>query len=48
MSKKNNDKLQEKEFDTVTTHREIKEKIANEIFGVQFEQIKEYLKINSM
>lgn len=45
---KTKDKLQEKEFDTVKTFREIKEKIAKEISGMTFEQIKEYLKSNSL
>ena len=38
---------QEKEFDTVKTIRAIKDKISLEIANMNFEQIKEYLKINS-
>ncbi len=38
---------QEKEFDTVKTFRAIKDKISLEIANMNFEQIKEYLKINS-
>ena len=38
----------EKEFDTVKTFREIKEKISNELVGKTTEQILEYLKINSL
>lgn len=33
----------EKEFDTVKTFREIKEKISKEIKGMTFEQLNEYL-----
>jgi len=32
-----------KEFDTVKTFREIKNKISNEIKGMTFEQLQEYL-----
>ena len=38
---------QEKEFDTVKTFREIKDKISLEMSNMNFEQIKEYLKTNS-
>jgi len=41
-------KSKEKEFDTVKTFREIKVKISNEISGMTFDQIKEYLKTNSL
>ena len=41
-------KIIEKEFDTVKTFREIKQKISVEISGMTFEQIKEYLKTNSL
>jgi len=41
-------KIIEKEFDTVKTFRGIKEKISIEISGMTFEQIKEYLKVNSI
>lgn len=37
-----------KEFDSVKTFREIKEKISKELFGKTAEQIKEYLKANSL
>ena len=33
----------EKEFDTVKTFRKIKDKISQEIKGMTFEQLKEYL-----
>jgi hypothetical protein len=38
----------EKEFDTVKTFREIKEKISNELIGKTTDQILEYLKLNSL
>ena len=38
---------QEKEFDTVKTFRDIKDKISLEMANMNFEQIKEYLKSNS-
>jgi DNA replication protein DnaD len=38
----------EKTFDTVKTFREIKEKIARDLSGLNFEQIKAYLKENSL
>ena len=38
----------EKSFDTVKTFREIKEKIARDLSGMSFEQIKIYLKENSL
>ena len=41
-------KIPDKEFDTVKTFREIKEKIAKEMTGMNFEQIKAYLKSNSI
>ena len=41
-------KIIEKEFDTVKTFRTIKEKISIEISGMTFDQIKEYLKVNSI
>jgi len=41
-------KIIEKEFDTVKTFREIKQKISVEISGMTFKQIKEYLKTNSL
>lgn len=39
--------LQEKDFDTVKAFRVIKEKISLEMANMNFEQIKEYLKMNS-
>ena len=41
-------KNKEKEFDTVKTFREIKNKISKDLTGISFEQIKEYLKKNSL
>ena len=38
----------EKSFDAVKTFREIKEKIAQDLLGMNFEQIKAYLKANSL
>ena len=35
-------KIKDKEFDTVKAFREIKEKIAKEMTGMNFEQIKAY------
>jgi hypothetical protein len=40
--------IKEKEFDTVTTFRKIKEQISNDLKGKSFEQIKEYLRVNSL
>jgi hypothetical protein len=37
-------KENEKEFDTVKTFREIKEKISNEIWGLSYEELMKYLK----
>ena len=37
-----------KEFDTVKTFREIKEKISLEMSSMNFEEIKAYLKANSI
>jgi len=44
---KTKNKTKEKEFDTVETFRAIKEKISLEMANMNFEQIKEYLKVNS-
>jgi hypothetical protein len=41
-------KNQEKDFDTVSTFRKIKEQISADLTGKSFEQIKEYLRINSL
>lgn len=38
----------EKEFDTVKTFRKIKDKISEDLFGKTPEQIKEYLRNNSL
>jgi hypothetical protein len=38
----------EKEFDTVTTFRKIKESISKDLSGKSTEQILEYLRINSL
>jgi hypothetical protein len=40
--------VKEKEFDTVATFRKIKEQISNDLTGKSFEQIKEYLRANSL
>ena len=40
--------IKEKEFDTFLTFRKIKEQISNDLRGKSFEQIKEYLRVNSM
>lgn len=37
-----------KEFDTVKTFREIKNKISNEINGMSFEQLQAYLEKNKL
>ena len=38
----------EKSFDTVKTFRKIKEQISQDLFGKNFEQVKAYLKANSL
>lgn len=38
---------QKKRFDTVKTFREIKDKISKDLKGMNFDEIKEYLKKNS-
>ena len=43
-----NSNAKEKSFDTVKTFREIKEKIAQELSGMTFEQVKAYLYANSL
>ena len=40
--------IKEKEFDSFTTFRKIKEKISNDFTGKSFEEIKEYLRVNSL
>ena len=45
---KTKNEKQEMEFDTVKRFREIKEKISKELAGMTFEQIKAYLKSNSL
>ncbi len=44
---KTKNKNQEKEFDTVKIFRKIKDKISNDLTGLSFEEIKEYLQKNS-
>lgn len=39
--------VQEKAFDSVKTFRAIKDKLSLELVQMDFEQIKEYLKLNS-
>lgn len=46
IKEKNNEK--EKDFDTVKTFRKIKDKISEDLFGKTAEQIKEYLRKNSL
>ncbi|MCL2312284.1 MAG: hypothetical protein FWC41_07345 [Firmicutes bacterium] len=41
-------KTQEKEFDTVQTFREIKEKISADLFGKSKQEIKNYLRANTL
>ncbi|MDR0832843.1 MAG: hypothetical protein LBN93_01435 [Candidatus Symbiothrix sp.] len=41
-------KTKEKEFDTVKTFREIKEKISMDLIGKSAQQIKDYLRANSL
>ena len=41
------EKIRKKDFDTVKTFREIKEKISLDLFGKSAQQIKEYLLFNS-
>jgi DNA replication protein DnaD len=41
-------KKSEKDFDTVKTFRDIKEKLSIEMSNMTFEQIKAYLKSNSL
>jgi hypothetical protein len=38
---------QKKEFDTVKTFRKIKDKISNDLKGMSFKEIREYLKKQS-
>ena len=47
MKTKTKKTVEKKEFDTVKTFRTIKEKISLEMADMDFEQIKEYLKVNS-
>lgn len=44
---KTEDKIKEKEFDTVKTFRAIKEKMSLEMADMSFDEIKEYLKKKS-
>lgn len=41
---KTKQQIKEKEFDTVKTFREIKEKISRDIYGMTLPQIQEYLR----
>ncbi len=41
-------KTKKEEFDTVKVFREIKTKISKDLAGMNFDQIKEYLKKNSL
>ena len=45
---KTKEKITEKNFDTVKTFREIKDKISTDLLGKSTEQILEYLKQNSL
>ena len=45
---KTKQKGKEKEFDSVKTFREIKEKISKDLVGKSTEQIMEYLRLNSL
>jgi hypothetical protein len=45
---KTKQKTKEKEFDTVKTFREIKEKISKDLIGKSARQIKDYIQINSL
>ena len=45
---KTKEQTKEKEFDTVKTFREIKEKISMELIGKSAQQIKDYLQENSL
>ena len=45
---KTKEKKTEKNFDTVKTFREIKDKISTDLLGKSTEQILEYLKQNSL
>ncbi len=47
MKTKTKKQVTEKEFDTIKTFRAIKGKISSEMSNMTFEQIKEYLKVNS-
>ncbi len=47
MKTENKKPTPEKEFDTVKTFRDIKDKISLEMANMNFEQIKKYLKTNS-
>lgn len=48
MNMKTKKEINEKEFDTVATFRKIKDQISNDLTGKSFEQIKEYLRVNSL
>lgn len=45
---KTKQKIVEKDFDTVKTFRDIKEKISTDLVGKSAQQILEYIKMNSL
>jgi len=47
MKTKTKKQVEIKEFDTVKTFRAIKDKISLDMSNMNFDQIKEYLKVNS-
>jgi len=47
MKTKTKNQVEIKEFDTVKTFRAIKDKISLDMSNMNFDQIKEYLKVNS-
>ena len=47
MKTKTKKQVETKEFDTVKTFRTIKDKISLDMSNMSFDQIKEYLKVNS-
>ncbi len=47
MKTKTKKQVEIKEFDTVKTFRDIKDKISLDMSNMSFDQIKEYLKVNS-
>lgn len=45
---KTKQKIAEKDFDTVKTFRDIKDKISNDLVGKSAQQILQYIKLNSL